>query len=878
MNSKILAIILAIAVIAIPAVVSADSPPKDKVYDVKIKVGDKVKISKDVEATFKGYDSKSKKPIWTSTVEAPIYIDRDTKIDNTWKVSKGIYTSGANLFTAVVKGEAVSIDKGELTWLPDVELVYADTGRKVVAKYKGTTLIKDYINSNYGMNTLRLTYEAGEFIFYRDLRLIEGVLCEYYKFDTNPNADIYIVQNAEGKIDRFASATAWDANYKKIEVESSWNRKTVYAKQLKDVVFPVIIDPSPTYYTSASDGYAANSGTGATGADAIASARNKTTSYIGTSSTAMPVYYWGYNTAGGQPCTPTVYLERAYLYFDTSALPNDATITGATLSLYSVNKGLNNSAFTVFVTNGQPTYPHDPLQSADWTITGYSGNGGEVAYAAIAASGYTAITLNATGIGWINTTGTTKLSLINKEFDYNQVFENGTDASWWQFYAYEQGVGYRPKIDVTYTSELPTAVTNDATGVACTTAILNGNLTNNGGDAVTKQGFVWDITSRAEPSSATTPALSAYASNDIHTEAGGYAIGIYSHALAALTEGDTYYARFVTYNSNGYKYSNEITFTCWSDPVIITQPATGVGTTTANLQSQITSFGGDYCEVRFGYGTTDQGVNIAAYDHFSVYSGVYETGAHPLESVSGLTANTLYYFNVQAQNDCGATTGTARSFTTESAVGSPTNVIAIPTANTVTLTWSKGTGATNTVIRFKVNSCPASETDGTLLYDSTAATYVHTGLTAGTDYCYYVRGYESSIGYSTNSVTIHATTLAGVAATGTYAGVPTQPSGWSIEPNSTNIASKNPAAPYIADIATSTGVPLDYLWFLLTMVAITGAAFITYKVSHHTIPTAIVIIIGMSIGTAVSLVSVYLTVITAFICAGIIIMEVRKTV
>jgi len=877
MKNRIFAIILAIAVIAIPAVVSADDgKSKDKVYDTKIKVGDKVKISKSAEATFKGYDAKSKKPIWTATLDSPLYVDSNNKFDCTWKVSKDTYTTGNNLFKAVVKGENVSIDNGKLTWKPDIELAYPDTTKRFTAKYQGTALIKDYINANYGMDTLRMTYTAGDVTFYRDLRVIEGVLCEYYKFDTNPNADIYIVQNANGAIEHFASATAWDANYNRIEIESSWNRKTVYAAKLKDAAFPIIIDPSPTYYTSASDGYAVNSGTGVTGADSIASARNKTTSYVGTSSTTMPVYIWMFNTAGGQPCPPTTYLERAYLYFDTSALPDDVTITGATLSLYSVSKALHNSAMTVFVTNGQPTYPHDPLQSGDWTIGSYSGNGGEVAYAGIAASGYTAITLNATGIGWINTAGTTKLSLMNKEFDYGQVFEAGSDSSYWNFYAYEQGAGYRPKLDITYTSALPTVVTNDAANVACTTATINGEMTNTGGESVTKRGFVWGITSQAEPSSATAPAVSAYASN--YVETGDYAIGTFNKALTALTKGATYYYRAFSYNSNGYKYATEGSFTCWNDPTIITQPATEVGTTTANLQSQITDFGGNYCAVRFGYGTTDQGVNIAAYDHYTTYSGSYETGAHPLLSASGLTANTVYYFNVQAQNTCGTATGTARSFTTESAVGSPTNVIAIPTADAVTLTWSKGTGATNTVIRFKTNSCPASETDGTPLYDGTSATYVHTGLIAGTDYCYYVRGYESTIGYSTNSVIIHATTLAGVATTGTYANVPPQPSNWSIEPNATNIAAKNPAAPYISDIATSTGVPLNYLWFLLVMIGIGVSTFITYRVSHSTIPTAIVLIMGMSIGSATSLVSVYLTILAAIICAGIIIMEKRGTV
>ena len=54
----------------------------------------------------------------------------------------------------------------------------------------------------------------------------------------------------------------------------------------------------------------------------------------------------------------------------------------------------------------------------------------------------------------------------------------------------------------------------------------------------------------------------------------------------------------------------------------------------------------------------------------------------------------------------------------------------------INLTWTKHTGDTRTLIRYRVDHAPTSVTDGTLLYNNTGSSTLQTGLTPG-DHVYY---------------------------------------------------------------------------------------------------------------------------------------------
>lgn len=110
------------------------------------------------------------------------------------------------------------------------------------------------------------------------------------------------------------------------------------------------------------------------------------------------------------------YIYRSYVYFDTSVLGSGATITSATLSIcvWDFKSHVEYGGpihFDVVIQDGQPTYPHDPVEMGDFDRTNYSDDGGSWNTSNFTGEGYYDITLNATGRGWINKTGTTKFCL-----------------------------------------------------------------------------------------------------------------------------------------------------------------------------------------------------------------------------------------------------------------------------------------------------------------------------------------------------------------------------------------------------------------------------------------------------------------------------------
>jgi photosystem II stability/assembly factor-like uncharacterized protein len=122
---------------------------------------------------------------------------------------------------------------------------------------------------------------------------------------------------------------------------------------------------------------------------------------------------------------PPYHICRAFFFFDTSSLTDNATISSAILSLYSHGDG-SDTDFYVTVQNGQPAYPHEPLVPEDYNHVYYSGNGGSISTSDWVSMGYNNISLNTDGISWINKTGTTKFC-IRSSRDINSNIPTGSE-------------------------------------------------------------------------------------------------------------------------------------------------------------------------------------------------------------------------------------------------------------------------------------------------------------------------------------------------------------------------------------------------------------------------------------------------------------------
>lgn len=318
-----------------------------------------------------------------------------------------------------------------------------------------------------------------------------------------------------------------------------------------------------------------------------------------------------------------------------------------------------------------------------------------------------------------------------------------------------------------------------------------------------------------------------------------------------------------------------IEYTPVTSPTINTDAASNIASTSARLNSTLVDDGGEACEVRWGYGETSQ-ATITAYDSYTTWSGSYTTGQHPYLDVDSLDITTQYFFRVEAQNSEGTDLGDELDFTTESSVSNPSDLRAYPSATSVSLTWAKGAGATNSILRYKIGSYPADETDGTLVYNGTSASTSHTGLERGKTYYYAVWG-ESGGVYSTGNSETMATTLAAEAG-GAGLDEPTEPSRWMSAPDYENLSNFPIVYDAVNDFADSISLPKATAWMLVAIGIATGAAIGIGKTSNSALAGLIAMTIGLALGWAVKIVPFWIPILTAIIATSLFMVSKRETI
>jgi len=145
------------------------------------------------------------------------------------------------------------------------------------------------------------------------------------------------------------------------------------------------------------------------------------------------------------------YLYRWIWTFDTSALPDDAIITSATLSLYQNNTGetkVSDDTDSIDIVSSAPS-TNNNCTGTDYATLGTTAFG-SIAISALTTNAYNDFSLNSGGIANISLSGISKFG-GKTELDRANTTPTGNNLSW--FYTADQtGTDKDPVLTVVYTT------------------------------------------------------------------------------------------------------------------------------------------------------------------------------------------------------------------------------------------------------------------------------------------------------------------------------------------------------------------------------------------------------------------------------------------
>jgi uncharacterized protein (TIGR02145 family) len=235
------------------------------------------------------------------------------------------------------------------------------------------------------------------------------------------------------------------------------------------------------------------------------------------------------------------------------------------------------------------------------------------------------------------------------------------------------GTGYGKEVSFTTTAiVVPALTTTVVTSIGLTTAVTGGNITSDGGGAVTAKGVCWATT--------TNPTISNSLTSD------GTGTGSFVSNLTGLLPSTTYFLRAYATNSAGTAYGNEVTFTTTAIvvPTLTTAAVSAVTLTTAVSGGNISSDG--------GAAITAKGTCWATTANPTITNSKTSDGTGSgnfVSSLSGLLPGVTYHIRAYATNSAGTAYGNDLSFTT-TAVVVPTLTTTAVTAVTLTTAVSGG--------------------------------------------------------------------------------------------------------------------------------------------------------------------------------------------
>ena len=195
----------------------------------------------------------------------------------------------------------------------------------------------------------------------------------------------------------------------------------------------------------------------------------------------------------------------------------------------------------------------------------------------------------------------------------------------------------------------PIVTTAEINNITQNSAIGGGEVTDDGGDAVTSRGVVWG--SAENP----TTEINIGSTNE------GSGTGTFTSEITGLDPATTYYVRAYAVNSIGTAYGNEVEFTTITLPTVSTEAVINIDNQSANSGGNISDNGGDpvikrgICWHTSSDPTTESNTGFT---NDGEGTGIFSS------SMTGLEPNTKYYVRAYATNSAGTAYGNQLEFTT----------------------------------------------------------------------------------------------------------------------------------------------------------------------------------------------------------------------
>ena len=301
------------------------------------------------------------------------------------------------------------------------------------------------------------------------------------------------------------------------------------------------------------------------------------------------------------------------------------------------------------------------------------------------------------------------------------------------------------------------ASTTSATSITANSAILGGNITDEGATQVSARGLVYGTTTGSSTFSVTI----------------GSGAGTFTSTLTGLSQGTTYYVRSFATNTQGTSYGAETSFTTQTTPTVsVTATPTSLTTTSAVGGGTISNTGGATITMSGLVWSTTSTPTIA----LSTKTTDGTTSGTFTSSITGLTQGATYHVRAYATNYLGTSYGPDVTFTT---VTTPTvSATATVTSITGTTATSGGTITVDGGASVTSRGIVWGTTTGSSTYSITSGTGTGTyassltGLSPATTY--FVRSFATNSVGTVYGTEISFTTTAGPAS---KAMITTEPSG-----------------------------------------------------------------------------------------------------